>query len=183
MKLKNKHLWGIISILFIFTTYIYLEDFANVSWLPSDDSMPMTDTVIELALFYSVIASGIVGFRLRGGIIAGILGLAILLLGHLEHLSNADIWVMMLFTLVTGTIFAIIIDNFISSKNKLQKALSEVKTLSGLIPICAWCKKIRDDKGYWSEVEKYIGEHSKAEFTHGMCPECIKKYSKEETVS
>jgi CheY-like chemotaxis protein len=59
---------------------------------------------------------------------------------------------------------------------ELQEALAKIKTLSGLIPICAWCKKIRDDKGYWQAVEEYIKEHSKAEFTHGMCPECEKKY-------
>ncbi|MGP8081221.1 MAG: response regulator [Dehalococcoidales bacterium] len=62
---------------------------------------------------------------------------------------------------------------------ELQEAMSKIKTLSGLIPICAWCKKIRDDKGYWQTVEQYIGEHSQAEFTHGMCPECQKKYMPE----
>jgi ABC-type multidrug transport system fused ATPase/permease subunit len=60
--------------------------------------------------------------------------------------------------------------------NKLQGALAEIKTLSGLVPICAWCKKIRDDKGYWQTVEQYVSEHSQAEFTHSMCPECAKKY-------
>jgi ABC-type multidrug transport system fused ATPase/permease subunit len=60
--------------------------------------------------------------------------------------------------------------------NKLQSALAEIKTLSGLVPICAWCKKIRDDKGYWQTVEQYVSEHSQAEFTHSMCPECAKKY-------
>jgi two-component system, response regulator PdtaR len=59
--------------------------------------------------------------------------------------------------------------------SKLQKAMDEVKTLSGLIPICASCKKIRDDKGYWQAVEQYIGERTSAEFTHGICPECMQK--------
>jgi PAS domain S-box-containing protein len=57
----------------------------------------------------------------------------------------------------------------------LQKALANVKLLSGLLPICANCKKIRDDKGYWSQVENYIQQHSEATFTHGICPECMKK--------
>ena len=57
----------------------------------------------------------------------------------------------------------------------LQKALSEVKKLSGFLPICASCKKIRDDKGYWKDVERYISEHSEAEFTHGICPDCMRK--------
>ena len=57
----------------------------------------------------------------------------------------------------------------------LEKALAEVKTLSGFLPICASCKKIRDDQGYWQQIESYIGAHSQAEFTHGICPECAKR--------
>ncbi|OPY92908.1 MAG: putative diguanylate cyclase YegE [Syntrophaceae bacterium PtaU1.Bin231] len=59
---------------------------------------------------------------------------------------------------------------------ELQKALSEVKTLSGLIPICASCKKIRDDRGYWNQIESYIREHSDAEFSHGICPDCAAQF-------
>lgn len=55
---------------------------------------------------------------------------------------------------------------------ELKKALSEIKELSGLLPICASCKKIRDDKGYWNEVENYLSTHTKAEFSHGICPDC-----------
>jgi PAS domain S-box-containing protein len=54
----------------------------------------------------------------------------------------------------------------------LRNALLEVQTLSGLLPICAHCKKIRDDRGYWTQIEQYIQSHSHAEFTHGICPEC-----------
>ena len=57
----------------------------------------------------------------------------------------------------------------------LRDALNQIKTLSGLIPICASCKKIRDDKGYWNLLETYIQEHSEAEFSHGICPDCMKK--------
>jgi CheY-like chemotaxis protein len=59
---------------------------------------------------------------------------------------------------------------------ELAAALARVKLLSGLVPICAGCKKIRDDQGYWNQVEKYVQEHSEARFTHGMCPECAKIY-------
>lgn len=55
---------------------------------------------------------------------------------------------------------------------ELQQALSEVKTLSGFLPICASCKKIRDDGGYWNQIENYIRERSDAEFSHSICPEC-----------
>lgn len=64
---------------------------------------------------------------------------------------------------------------------ELQEALSKVKTLSGMLPICASCKKIRDDKGYWTQIEAYIRDHSEAEFTHGICPECMKKLYPDET--
>ena len=60
--------------------------------------------------------------------------------------------------------------------NELQNALTEIKTLSGLLPICAYCKKIRDDKGYWNQIEAYIAEHSDAKFSHSICQECAKKY-------
>jgi len=58
---------------------------------------------------------------------------------------------------------------------ELQTALERVKTLSGMLPICASCKKIRDDRGYWNQIEAYIAKHSEAEFSHGICPECARK--------
>jgi hypothetical protein len=57
----------------------------------------------------------------------------------------------------------------------LQAALLEVKQLSGLLPICAWCKRIRDDDGEWESIETYITDHSAADFTHGICPECAQR--------
>jgi sensor domain CHASE-containing protein len=59
---------------------------------------------------------------------------------------------------------------------ELQKALSEVKQLSGLLPICSHCKKIRDDKGYWNQIEAYIQDHSDAKFSHSICQECAQKH-------
>lgn len=61
------------------------------------------------------------------------------------------------------------------SNEDLQRALREVKVLRGLIPICASCKKIRNDGGFWQQIEEYIGEHSEAEFSHGLCQPCLKK--------
>lgn len=60
--------------------------------------------------------------------------------------------------------------------NELRQAISEVKRLSGLLPICASCKRIKDDKGYWHEVEAYVQHHSEAQFSHGLCKECASKY-------
>jgi DNA-binding response OmpR family regulator len=60
-------------------------------------------------------------------------------------------------------------------KKLIQEALATVKILTGLLPICAACKKIRDDNGYWNQLEAYIEAHSDAEFTHGLCPECRRR--------
>jgi PAS domain S-box-containing protein len=59
---------------------------------------------------------------------------------------------------------------------KLQKSLAEIKTLRGILPICCHCKKVRDDKGYWEQVDVYINKHSEADISHGICPECLKKH-------
>ena len=59
---------------------------------------------------------------------------------------------------------------------ELQDAMSKIKTLRGLIPICAGCKRIRDDKGYWNQLEQYVEDHSDASFSHGLCPECFRKF-------
>jgi len=58
---------------------------------------------------------------------------------------------------------------------ELRDALAKVRTLSGMLPICAACKKIRDDQGYWNQIESYISKHSKAEFSHSLCPDCAQK--------
>lgn len=67
-------------------------------------------------------------------------------------------------------------NNLRLEKTKLEQALAEVKKLSGLLPICSYCKKIRDDRGYWNSIEAYISAHSDAHFSHGICKECRKKH-------
>ncbi len=94
-----------------------------------------------------------------------------------------------IFTIVGGTLLArrqeeLIRTNEILEKgirereqliHQLRDANSQIKSLSGIIPICMYCKGIRDDEGYWNRVEKFIGEHSTAEFSHGICPKCMKE--------
>jgi hypothetical protein len=58
---------------------------------------------------------------------------------------------------------------------ELQQALSNVRKLSGLLPICAYCKRIRDDHDYWRQIEQFVSERSDVRFSHGICPECIEK--------
>lgn len=66
-----------------------------------------------------------------------------------------------------------------SSNGKLQDALDEIKTLEGIIPICMHCKEIRNDAGHWDKLEKYIRDHSNAQFSHRICPDCYKKQMEE----
>jgi hypothetical protein len=66
-------------------------------------------------------------------------------------------------------------ERLVRERQELTEALAKVKTLSGLLPVCAWCKKIRNDAGYWQRIETYLSEHSEAHFTHGVCPDCMAK--------
>lgn len=66
------------------------------------------------------------------------------------------------------------------SHKKLEEALAQVKTLKGIVPICCHCKKIRNDQGYWKQVEEIICSYTEAELSHGICPECLEKYYKDE---
>lgn len=67
-------------------------------------------------------------------------------------------------------------ENLRVNQRRLEEALANVKTLRGLLPICAACKRIRDDRGFWQQLEIYFQSHSEARFSHGMCPDCVKKW-------
>ena len=66
-------------------------------------------------------------------------------------------------------------DRFAAKVRELEEAVAQIKTLSGVVPICSHCKKIRDDEGYWNQVEAFVASHTEARFTHGICPECMAK--------
>jgi hypothetical protein len=72
---------------------------------------------------------------------------------------------------------AIISNKIMEYKNyELAKAVAKIHQLKGILPICSGCKKIRDDKGYWQQVEQYVADHSHAQFSHSMCPDCMESY-------
>jgi transcriptional regulator with GAF, ATPase, and Fis domain len=66
--------------------------------------------------------------------------------------------------------------SLLDMNEQLKKAMAEVKTLRGMLPICSFCKNIRDDRGYWNKIESYIRQHSEAEFSHSICPKCAKEH-------
>ena len=142
----------------------------------------------SVSLFYLVPLLLVVWFIGRGpGIVMSLLcsstiAIANSLAGELNY-HNIDI---MLWNLaLTEGFFLVVI--FLSTQIKrdigervvlidnLQNALANVKTLSGLLPICSSCKMIRDDQGYWTQVETYVSAHTGVDFSHGLCPECLKK--------
>ncbi|MBN1308257.1 MAG: hypothetical protein JXA18_10095 [Chitinispirillaceae bacterium] len=95
---------------------------------------------------------------------------------HVYSLWNS---IIRLFVFMLIVYFVFKIKQSIAAERKisddLRTALAQVKTLRGLIPICAACKKIRNDQGYWERIEKYIEDHSEADFSHGICEECARK--------
>ncbi len=93
----------------------------------------------------------------RAGVMSGLIGMLIIILA----------------AIVFASITNPILEELEEHNRELQQALDKVNTLKGLVPICASCKKIRDDKGYWNHLETYISKHSEAEFSHGLCPDCL----------
>ena len=79
--------------------------------------------------------------------------------------------------------YAVQRDQLIKERNlllrQLKEARTQVKTLEGLLSVCAWCRRIQNEEGEWQSVELYVQEHSQAQFTHGMCPDCYQKYGRE----
>ena len=69
-----------------------------------------------------------------------------------------------------------IIERLVRTVRDLERTLAEVRTLRGILPICSFCKKIRDDRGYWDQVETYIAQHSEVDFSHGVCPDCLAEH-------
>jgi len=181
--LKDRRLWIIVALILVFAVYTYYQDYGNVSWLPSDESEPLVDTVIDLIFFVNIVNLGAFWFGRRGGIIAVIPALLIVAWCHADDLVSINAMAYLLFAMILGLAIANIVSRYVETSRNYKKALEEVKTLSGLLPICGWCKKIRDDKGYWTEVASYLGEHAGTEFTHGMCPECFERLSKEHNLS
>jgi hypothetical protein len=151
---------------------VYHNDFMNSDWV---DFMPEGHVILKNVLFSPLIL---------GGKTVGIMGLA----NKADDFDDNDAKVATGF----GELAAIALQNSkhlderINAEKQremvigdLEKALSEIKTLQGLIPICMVCKNIRNDQGAWDQLEKYITDHSAAKFTHGICPDCLQEHMNE----
>lgn len=96
-----------------------------------------------------------------------------------EYIVKPFEWEVLRARLNTGARISMLQQNLARRVEELQTALATVKQLSGLLPICAYCKRIRRDDNYWQQLETYIAEHSEADFSHGVCPPCLEKAKKE----
>lgn len=96
-----------------------------------------------------------------------------------EYITKPFDWEVLRARLNTGARIAQLQQSLAQRVSELQNALATVKQLSGLLPICAYCKRIRRDDNYWQQLETYIAEHSEADFSHGVCPTCLEKAQKE----
>lgn len=96
-----------------------------------------------------------------------------------EYIVKPFDWGVLRARLNTGARVAVLQQHLAQRVEELQNALATVKQLSGLLPICAYCKRIRRDDNYWQQLEAYIAEHSEADFSHGVCPPCLEKAKKE----
>jgi K+-sensing histidine kinase KdpD len=142
---------------------------------------------IGMSLFYLIPISfaGWFGGRLPGIIMSSLsvltIALANFMAGKVLHHLFIEVWNLLThlgFFFVYSVVLSLVKTDLDERKRlveELQKAMSEVKQLSGILPICASCKQIRDDEGYWKQIESYISDHSEAQFSHGICPECLKK--------
>jgi phosphoserine phosphatase RsbU/P len=103
----------------------------------------------------------------RDDIVSGLDG------GADEYITKPFDWEMLRARLKAGVRIAMLQRDLAARVKDLQQALADVKKLSGLLPICSYCKRIRNDGDYWQQLESYLAEHSEAEFSHGVCPECL----------
>ncbi|MBN2686301.1 MAG: hypothetical protein JXR40_13555 [Pontiellaceae bacterium] len=136
--------------------------------------------VRKVGIFYATVFAGIMSILASVGITA-----AIMFSFHMPNkgatLMIAFICPLLIAPFLAYTLFKLY-EKTDRSRDELEKlnqqlaaTLAEVKELSGLLPICSSCKKIRDDKGYWNHLEAYISKHSKADFSHGICPDCAQR--------
>jgi len=151
----------------------------------------ITGYEIGISLFYLIPISFAAWFgsRLRSIIISSLsvltIAVADFMAGKEYHHLFIELWNLLIhfgFFVFYAIVLSLVKTNLYERKRlieELQKTLSEVKQLSEILPICSYCKKIRDDEGYWEGVETYISKHTDTLFSHGMCPECAEKAMKE----
>ncbi|MCF3649486.1 hypothetical protein [Synoicihabitans lomoniglobus] len=153
---------GIIWATLAFLSYRALRNSAPVFWR----SYTAPATVFAAHAVFHLFRISFASFPAAQG--NGSLAVAVDIMGDLE----VSFFMVALFV-------GLLISNLQQRNEQLSQALAEVKTLSGLLPICAWCKKVRDDDGYWQQVDEYFRTRSEIRFSHGMCADCADDFKKD----
>jgi len=132
-----------------------------------------------------IVLAAVWSFKKEWIVITSIICSLLTLIGFLYSPPGSELWkavtnrALVLFTILIIAIIGLQRKKLEQKRDdallEKEKALDDLKILKGLLPICASCKQIRDDKGHWTQLEHYIHEHSEAEFSHGLCPECARK--------
>ncbi|MGH7231128.1 MAG: MASE1 domain-containing protein [Nitrospiraceae bacterium] len=173
--------------LFLVISVVVVGQVVFGGWLPPEKSVPLTyvciPPVVWAAYRFGRRETAAITFLLSGVAISGTLhGFGPFVRGS-QHESLLLLQIFIGLTGVMGLAFSAIVSDRTQVESdrerlirELQEALENVKTLRGLVPICSWCKNIRNDKGFWDHIETYIQQRSEAQFTHGVCPECLKRF-------
>lgn len=182
-KIKVAYLILILSIISIFGFINLALSGSGIPFMMLSILIAVTFLRKKTALwfyFLSVVIVSIIGLLFLKGIIEPEINIA-------TYHSHITSWIASLatFSIVIGLIIFLVgnIGQLLNDKlsdlkrtnDELQQAIEEIQTLQGILPICSYCKKIRDDKGYWNQLEAYLHTHSGAKFSHSICPDCMKK--------
>lgn len=164
----------------------------NASWYFNAGSQGSVVLYFFHALILPVvIARGRVRMLVVGGVLANVVGLYVVDYLHpgwvipyqsafdrvLDNITGYVVCAVALVAILWSVLEAYVAERarLVEANAKLQQSLDEVRTLRGLLPICSWCRKVRDDEGLWTQIEEYVSQHTDASFTHGMCPECYER--------
>lgn len=166
----------------IFLLWLGLAMAVFIAWVDY-----LTGFAVSLSVFYLIPISMVVWHvgRAAGIVVAGLSAIAWLLVDLFSDMSLPTTF-LPCWQAVMRLVFFLIVIFLLNGRQRaeqerekliaeLQEALANVKTLRGLLPICSSCKKVRDDRGYWNQIESFVRERSEAAFSHSICPECEKK--------
>ena len=147
---------------------------AILDWsMPGADGVTLCREIRDTPALSAMYVILLTAHDTRDEMVAGLSG------GADEYITKPFDWGVLRARLKTGARIATLQQNLAQRVTELQNALAMVKQLSGLLPICSYCKRIRRDGNYWQQLEIYLSEHSEAEFSHGVCPDCFEHAKKE----
>ena len=147
---------------------------AILDWsMPGADGVALCREIRESPALSAMYVILLTAHDTRDAMVAGLSG------GADEYVTKPFDWGVLQARIKIGARITTLQQTLSQRVDELQKALTMVKQLSGLLPICSYCKRIRRDGDYWQQLEAYVAEHSEAEFSHGVCPECFEQAKKE----